>query len=228
MVAVDRGSDIALLRVPDSLAVPRFASVTADLGAGSDALVMTLVWRKGEPVAAWAVDRVDAVGATVVGSPAAGLAGIAATVPSVPVMGGDLLVDARSGAVDGLLDNGSTATGADAGVFLPASLVTGVSGDLAASGRVAHGWLDIEGDDSPAAGRSGPAGAVVVRVEAGGASVSALRPGDVIVAVGGQPVRSMAQLRLTLYLLAPGTPVQLTVDRVGTPTAVAVGLSGSP
>ncbi len=228
VLAVDRGSDIALLRIPDDLPVPGFDAGDAGLPVGHSALVVALTLRNRSPVPAWAVDRVDAVGATVVGGSANGLAAIAATLPSVPDMGGDVLVDSRTGSVAGMLDKSGTTAGIDADAFLPSGLVVGVASELASTGRVAHGWLDIVGSDAPGSGRSGPAGAAVVRVEPGGASVSLLRTGDVIVAVGGEPVRSMAQLRVSLYLLPPGTPVHLTVDRGGTPMDVAVSLSASP
>ena len=41
-------------------------------------------------------------------------------------------------------------------------------------------------------------------------------------------MRSMAELRSRLYVMAPGTQVELGIFRDGVPMTVAVGLSASP
>lgn len=122
-------------------------------------------------------------------------------------------------------------------VFLPTQLVVGVSDQLAAGGSVQHGWLDIEGRNLTRAvsttstlGTAAPpaGGAVVVKVDATGASAHVLRAGDVITGVDGAPVRSLAELRSRLYVVSAGKPVELSIWRAGAHLSARVDLSGSP
>lgn len=71
-------------------------------------------------------------------------------------------------------------------------------------------------------------GALVLRVNSHGPAAHHLRPGDVIRAVDGDPVRSMAELRSRLYVLHPGTRVHLDVVRRGASRVVNVVLGSSP
>lgn len=253
VVAGDRTSDIALVRVPEDLPVARFSGDAAG-ASGHRAIVMAATWASGpgtalSTVTMWSAGTIRSVGATVSSGPAVGMAGIEAAAAR-PAMAGEVLLD-HAGQVLGILDSTGTASGTrGTKVFLPAQLVVGVARALAAEGYVDHGWLDIEGTDAPvrpitttststavtsrgapgrteAAGRVG-GGAVVEAVEPGGASAGALRPGDVIRSIDGQPVRSMAQLRDRLYVLPPGHRVVLGVTSDGFSRSVAVVLSPSP
>jgi serine protease Do len=68
----------------------------------------------------------------------------------------------------------------------------------------------------------------VGEVDPAGAGAGALRPGDVIVTLSGEPVRSVAELRTRLYVLPAGASVALEVFRQGHRTAVDVELGSSP
>ena len=71
-----------------------------------------------------------------------------AAAPSMPMLAGEILLQ-PDGRVIGILDStGQPRRGAGHKVFLPAQLVVGVADDLAASGRVRHGWLDVEGENA--------------------------------------------------------------------------------
>jgi S1-C subfamily serine protease len=246
IVATDRSSDIALVRVGGDPPVAQFAD-DASVTAGQPAMVMGVVTRPGhgtQTTTMWSDDTVRSVGAAVVGGDASGMAGIDAAARSIPAMAGEILLK-PDGRVIGILDS----TGSPRGyVFLPTQLVVGVADDLALSGRVRHGWLDVEGGNAPPGSytSTGPSttgvssttgstatgqasgGALVVKVEPNGASSDVLRAGDVIFAVNSVPVRSMAELRSRLYVLGPGTQVQLGISREGTTMTVAVDLSASP
>jgi S1-C subfamily serine protease len=230
LIAMDTSSNIALLRISDDLPVPRFAD-DVEVTPGRQVMVVAVASSTNADgaVSVWEAATVDAVGAVVQGGRAAGMAGIATSAPVIPRQAGALLLESN-GSVVGLLDkSGSWAGGRGAEVFLPAELVLGVSGDLAASGKVRHGWLDVDGHDAPTAAEpTGPRGALVVSVDPNGASASVLRNGDVIEAIGGAPIRSMAELRSRRYVLAPGRPVRLLVARNGTSTTVEVNLASSP
>ena len=230
VVATDRASDLALLRVSTDLPVAPFTD-DASTAAGRPVLVVAVAPRPKRPATMWSTGTVAATGATVTGGGATGMAAIDARAPGAPAVAGALLLDA-SGRVLGILDQGGRSA-VRAAVFLPASLVLGVTAELAASGRVQHGWLGVRGHDAPGApGASttttaavlGGGGALVASVDPKGVAAGMLKPGDVIVSANGAPVRTMAELRNRLYVLGPGSPVRLGLWRGGRQLAVAVDL----
>ncbi len=253
VVATDPTSDLALLKVPEDLPTATMAG-DSGLTPNSAAMVLeaTPVATSAGAVNRWSGAVIQSVGQAVPGGGSNGVAGIEASTPSLRPSDGALLLD-RTGAVVGILD-GSATTGASGAVYLPTGLVVGVSGELASAGHVSHGWLDMEGHDAvatsvgtssttansgtsatssttttsgadPAGSGSTSVGALVVDVEPSGVSAGALKSGDVVVAMDGSPVRSMAELRSLLYVLPPGTPVHLTVLRGGQRTTVTIDLS---
>jgi S1-C subfamily serine protease len=68
---------------------------------------------------------------------------------------------------------------------------------------------------------------MVETVDATGPAARLLRAGEVIVAVDALPVRTMAELRARLYVLAPGTTVAVSVQDGGDTRVVDVTLGGS-
>lgn len=232
VVAVDRTSDVALLQVDDDLPVADFAAAGAE--AGGQAMVIGVLPQGGRRTTrtVWSVGRILAPAATVLEGDARGLAAIAASVPFMPELPGDVLVR-PDGTVLGIFDESGTAPGTGA-MFLPADLVVTVSDDLADQGKVDHGWLGIKGTDTSvdADGTGGngadPPGALVAGVDQNGPAVGVLQAGDVIESVDGDAVGSMAQLREDLYLLAPGVPVTLDVWQGGRTVPVEVDLASSP
>jgi S1-C subfamily serine protease len=221
VVGIDRASNVALVRVPATL---RPAPV-ADDGAmmpGRPATVVSVTTRAGAaPSLEWSTATISSVSTAT--STGGDIAGIVADMPAQPRTCGALLLD-TDGHVVGLF-GGSSAWGS---VFLPAPLVVGVTDQLAVAGTVRHGWLDVRGADAPVSDDDGWGGVVVHEVEPAGATAGALRTGDVIVTVSGEPVRSMAELRTRLYVLPPGASVALVVLRGGQRTTVDVELGSSP
>jgi S1-C subfamily serine protease len=63
---------------------------------------------------------------------------------------------------------------------------------------------------------------------AGSPAAGLLEPGDIVVAMGSVPIRSMADLRARLYVLAPNSTVGLSVVDGTTTRVVDVTLSASP
>lgn len=227
VVAVDDGSDIALLQVPVSLPVASFADDT-QVAAGGRAMVMAMAEPPGggraHPELVRAV--ISAPDAPVTHGTAAGLAAVAVTATSGTQLAGEVLIDPE-GQVLGIFDpSGSSA--ASGSLFLPSYLVLGVSGDLAATGYVRHGWLGITDQGTPSTGPPSPPGVEVANVMPNGAAAQVLVPGDVVTALDGEPVRSMAELKSRLYVLPPGAPVRLVVWRGGKERTVEVDLSSSP
>ena len=62
-------------------------------------------------------------------------------------------------------------------------------------GSVSHGWLGVKG-----ATASGSGGARVAALMTGSPATGLLHPGDVVMAMGSVPIRSMADLRARLYV----------------------------
>ncbi len=239
VLGVDTGSDIALLQVPQALPVAPFYQ-DEPLSAGVHAVVMAMsVPARGRRARAdWAPAVISAPAAAVTrGSPSGLAAVVAATTSPVRALPGAALV-AADGQVLGILDPAGTSATAGGWVFLPSYLVVGVSSDLAATGRVSHGWLGI--NDGPTQTTSttgstgtdpGPApvqGALTEQVDPHGAAAQALQPGDVVMAIDGYTVHSMAELRSRLYVLPPGSNVRLLVWHQGHETTVDIDLAASP
>lgn len=107
------------------------------------------------------------------------------------------------------------------GFAVPANMALSVMQQLAEHGEVRRGQLGVTIQDltpelSEALGASVDGGAVISGVGEGTPAARAgLRPGDLIVAVDGRPVRGSADLRNRIGLLRAGQTVELTVLRDG-------------
>jgi S1-C subfamily serine protease len=151
---------------------------------------------------------------------------IEASMPLSPGSWGTVLLD-RSGEVIGILDSEEQSGGVSTGVFVPASLAVAVADALAGGRDLVHGWLGIVCADPHSS--TGPTGPVVASLFADGpASMAGIEPGDVIRAVDGLPVTSVAQLQARLYTATPGTTVLLTTFRDSAERDVPVTLSSEP
>ncbi|HEY3842436.1 MAG TPA: trypsin-like peptidase domain-containing protein [Acidimicrobiales bacterium] len=219
VVAIDAASDLALVNVPDDVPVAPFADDVA-LGDGSAALTLSMTAPAGTtPALHGTPGLVTAVGGAIEQGRADGMPGITTSAPVSAAQAGDPLLN-TSGAVVGIL---YSTVGPGAPVFLPSALVLGVTDDLRSSGRVAHGWLGVEGHDAP-----GTSGAQVASLMSGSPAAGRLQAGDVIEEMDSVPIRTMAELRAELYVLNPATTVALAVLDGTTTRVVDVTLSASP
>jgi putative serine protease PepD len=218
VVAIDKGSDVALINVPDDVPVAPFADDAA-LAAGSPDLTLSMLAPSTTAMMLRCTPGlITAVGTPVAAGPALGMASITSTAPGAPPEPGDLLLN-PDGAVIGIL-YGPDSTKP---VFLPTSLVLGVADDLRSASRVSHGWLGVDGPNTATT-----TGAPVAAVVAGSPAQGVLHAGEVITGIGSYPVRSMAELRARLYVLAPQTNVVLSVVDGTVTRIVDVTLSPSP
>jgi S1-C subfamily serine protease len=219
VVATDKTSDVALISVPIDLPVATFAD-DSGVDTGTPDLALSFVSTGGHAVALrCTAGAVTDVGTAITSGPASTMPSITSSPASPALLAGEPLLD-ENGAVLGILyepDAGSSAT-----TFLPSDLVVGVADDLRSEDRVVHGWLGVQGTDAPDGG-----GARVAEVQSGGPASHVLQVGQLIVAVDSIPVRTMAELRARLYVLAPGTPVTLSVQQPGEPKVVDVTLGTS-
>ncbi len=111
------------------------------------------------------------------------------------------------------------------GFAIPVSIAQQVMQDLLKNGKVSRGWMGVEPQDLtpelaesfqlPTANKKGlPQGVVITGVlQNGPAAKAGIRPGDVIVQVGGQPVGNVSELLTQVAGLKPGNPTQVKVWR---------------
>jgi S1-C subfamily serine protease len=224
VVAIDHGSDLALVNVPDDVPVPTFSDDAAVTDGAADMTLSLASAASTTPALRCLPGTVTAVATSIAGGPAKGMPAISSSPNTTTEESGDPLLNA-DGDVIGLLYDADPSTGA-ATTFLPTQLVLGVSDDLRSDTRVVHGWLGLSGTDAPANG-SGTAGAEVAAVKSDGPASGRLHVGDEIIGVDDSPVRTMAELRGRLYVLAPGTTVQLSVLSGNVTRVVDVTLTSS-
>jgi serine protease Do len=217
VLSIDPSSDVALISVPDDVPVAPFAD-DATLSAGSADMTLSMAALTDGTMALHSeAGSVTGIGTAIGTGPAKGMPGITSTAPStVDPEAGEPLLN-RQGAVIGLLyQAGSPST------FLPTQLVLGVADDLRSAQRVTHGWLGVQGT-TPGSG-----GAQVAELMAGSPATGLLQAGDVVVAMGATPIRSMADLRGRLYVMAPNSKIKLSVQAGASTRVVDVTLGASP
>ncbi len=114
------------------------------------------------------------------------------------------------------------------GFAVPVNMARAVMQQLIRYGEVRRGRIgvaiqDLTPEIAEAMGIPGKRGAVVSRVEPNSpAAAAGLRPGDVIVAVDGKPVKSSTDLRNRIGLMERGQKVKLTLLRDGREKQVEV------
>jgi serine protease Do len=127
-----------------------------------------------------------------------------------------------------------TGTYAGYGFAVPVGIARTAMEQFLRYGRVRRALLgvsisDVRPDDARAVGLSTISGALVGSVtDAGGAQAAGLQPGDVITAVNGQPIGSVAVLQRTVFGYEPGQTVNVTVQRYGAQRNIAVTLREAP
>ena len=118
------------------------------------------------------------------------------------------------------------------GFAIPVSTAKQVLEGIVTEGQVTRGWIGVEPQELNAElveafklkPEAATAGGVIITgvLQNGPAAVGGIRPGDVILAVGGQPVRNVSQLLTAVAALKPGTPAPLKVLRGDGPVDVSV------
>lgn len=216
LVGLDDRTGLAVVRVDADGLRPASLGSTGSLEVGAPALLVA-AGAGGEPITA--TGSVTATGRRIEGHDGAaryGMIEIGARV--APSAAGGAVVD-RTGALLGIASSAPASGGAAHGVASPVELVRHVAEQLVAHGRVRHVWLGLHGRDQDL-------GAGVDDVVPGGPAARAgVQPGDVVVAVDGEPTPSMASLIAALRLHLPGDIVTLTLHRDGARHDVRVGLA---
>jgi S1-C subfamily serine protease len=231
VVGLDPTSGLALVNVPDDVPVAPFADDGA-LNVGTADMTLTMSTPSaGSPALHCTPGTISSIGQPLKDGSAVGMPAINSSATDGAEVLGDPLLNAQ-GDVIGILystgsgdDDADGATPATTPAFLPSQLVLGVSDDLRSKQHVTHGWLGVEGPDTDT---TEGLGAQVTSVMSGSPAVGRLQPGEIIVGVGTLPVRTMAELKARLYVLAPASTVALSVIDGTVTRIVDVTLSASP
>jgi putative serine protease PepD len=235
LVGTDPATDLAVIRLVDP---PKDLS-PAVLGDSDDVAVGEAVMAVGNPLGLDSTATTGIVSA--LDRPVSTSDGQSETVVTNAIQidaavnpgnSGGPLFDA-SGEVIGItssiasLSNGSAAGSIGLGFAIPSNLADRIAAELLADGSAEHAFLGVSLSDGTAtADGTTRRGAVVEQVTAGSPAAEAeLQTGDVIVAVGSDPVNGAESLTAFVRELAAGQEVTLTVVRDGRPTEVHVTLA---
>jgi S1-C subfamily serine protease len=118
------------------------------------------------------------------------------------------------------------------GFAIPAGHVTRVVEELRKNGKVVHGFMGVGMAEleAAAAQQLGVAGGVWIRsVQAGGpAEQAGLRPGDLVLKVGGREVDSSQDVFRAIATQSPGTKVDVAIRRGDKEQVIGVRLGSRP
>ena len=227
VIGVDKTSDVAVIKIPVT------GLQTVNLGDSNTLQVGQWVLAIGAPFGfenSATAGIVSAKGRTL---PDSGYVPFIQTdVPINPGNSGGPLFDMQ-GHVIGINSQIYSRSGGYMGVSfsIPINVAMQVAHQILTTGHVERGKLGvvIQNVDQGLADSFGlpqPEGALVSSVEPDGASARAgVQPGDVILALNGQPVQTSSQLPVQIASLMPGTTVHLTIWRDHAKREIDVKLS---
>jgi serine protease DegQ len=120
------------------------------------------------------------------------------------------------------------------GFAIPVSLARNVMEQIIKSGTVTRGWIGVEVQDmtpelAESFGVKVGQGALIAGVMRGSpADKAGIKPGDVLLAVGNQPVRDAQTMLDLIAALTPGAAARFGLSREGKPLDVSVGIGKRP
>ena len=226
VIGVDTKSDIAIIKIPASN-LP-----TVKLGDSHDLRVGEWVLAIGAPFGfenSATAGIVSAKGRSLGGSEYVPF--IQTDVPINPGNSGGPLFNMR-GEVVGVNSQIYSRSGGYMGVSfsIPIDVAMQVGQQLEATGHASHGKLGVQIQNvtqglADSFGLPQPEGALVAQVIKGGpAEHAGIEPGDVILKLNGQPLKSSEELPSQIASVAPGTTVNLEVWRNHATREIAVKL----
>ncbi|HZU79938.1 MAG TPA: PDZ domain-containing protein [Acidimicrobiales bacterium] len=224
VAGVDDHTGVAVIVLDDALSPASFADEAVSPHEVALTACMCGAAARGTAVTPEiAVGMVQQVGTALRGSAGTTmLDAIAAETPLGPDSWGSVLLD-DTGHVLGILGGLRSGNGDTVGYFVPSQLAVGVADELAKDHKITHGWLGVVCTDAA------DGGAAITTVMSGSpAAAAGLVPGDVVEAVDGHPVASLADLQARLYTAKPGSVLVLTVERGSSSSSVPVTVDAGP
>lgn len=219
---VERSVDVAVLELTAPAGAPplRFAGATPALGVGDPVVAIGSPWGLQGSLTTGIVSGLRRQ----IDSPNGfAITGVIQTDAALnPGNSGGPLLDMR-GRVVGMATQIVTETGRNEGIgfAIPAGVVQRTAASIIATGHAALPYLGVTGADAGG-------GVLLDQVVPGGPADGALRPGDVIVAVGDTAVSGNGTLAAALAARAPGDRVEVGVLRGGRRTDVPITLATRP
>jgi len=120
------------------------------------------------------------------------------------------------------------------GFAIPVSLARNVMEQIIKTGAVTRGWVGVEVQDMNAElaesfGLANPQGALIAGVMRGSpADKAGIRPGDVLLAIGGQPIKDAQAMLELIAGLTPGQSAAFSVSREGRTRDMSVTIGRRP
>ena len=114
------------------------------------------------------------------------------------------------------------------GFAIPVSTAKQVLEGIVKDGQITRGWIGVEPNDlsqelAETFDIKSRNGVIITGVlQNGPAAAAGIRPGDVIVKIGNQPVADVSQLLAQVAALKPGSPARFSVERKNQPMEVEV------
>jgi serine protease Do len=144
--------------------------------------------------------------------------------PINPGNSGGPLFDA-DGAVVGINSAIYSPTGSSVGIgfAIPSELAIGIVDELRRNGRIERGWLGVTMQETNERGV-----AIAEVVGTGPAGRAGVRPGDVVMAVNGQPIDDARSLLRAIASITPGQTASLTLRRGGREIDLTVTIGRRP
>jgi S1-C subfamily serine protease len=231
IVGVDTMTDIAVLKIDrDQLPVAVLGSATG-LQAGQPAIAIgSPLGPAGGPSVT--VGVISALGRRIDSADGVELRDMIQTdAPNAAGSSGGALCDG-SGSVIGMTTSIATSTDSSAnalGYAIPVDIVRAVADDIIATGSARHSWLGVEGADLDATNAKDmgvTGGAKVTKVtDNSPASLAGVLSNDVITALDGAKVTSMAAFVVALRGHHPGDSVTLEIRRGAGPDTMSMTIT---
>lgn len=227
VVGTDPGSDLAIVRISSDKPLP-----SIPLGSSSDLMIGETVIAIGNPLGlsnTVTVGVVSAVGREVRGGDRVYADFVQTDAPINPGNSGGPLLNILGQLVG--INTSIVAEAEGIGFAIPIDRAKVVLDEILRYGKVREVWvgMDVRASGGGRAFDASEPKVMVMRSYVGGpADRAGVKPGDVLVAVDGRPIRSIADWDTSLGTAHVGGKLQMRLDRGGKPVELPVAVETFP